>query len=339
MAIKILGIETSCDETSAAIVTSDKQILSHQIYSQLTEHQKYGGVVPELAARSHLHHLPLIIERTFNEANLTLKDMDAIAVTAGPGLIGGVMVGVMMTKAMSVASGIPVIAVNHLEAHVLAVRLNHKVDFPFLTLLISGGHGQFLLCKRLGDYQILGHAIDDAAGEAFDKVAKMIGLGYPGGPLIEKAALLGDPKRFSFPRPLAGRKDCNLSFAGLKTAVRQAVEKLGSLSSQDKADIAASFQKAVVDCLVDRTHQAISMSQDSRIKNFIVSGGVAANTMIRQALQGAVHQHGLQLLAPPPSLCTDNGAMIAWTGVERFHLGHFATMDFPAKPRWPLDQL
>jgi N6-L-threonylcarbamoyladenine synthase len=339
--MNILGIETSCDETAAAIVTDrpGARILGHCIHAQLAEHRPYGGVVPEIAARAHLDHLDGVIRRTLDEAGLELGDLDGIAATAGPGLIGGVMVGVTTAKAIALVRGLPFIAVNHLEAHALTVRLTGDVPFPYLLLLISGGHCQLLIVEGVGRYRRLGTTIDDAVGEAFDKSAKLMGLGYPGGPAVEEAARTGDPRRFDLPRPMLGRPGCDFSFSGLKTAVRLAAEALPPGDAQAKADLAASFQRAVAETLADRTGRAAALFRECCPdgRHLVVAGGVAANSAIRTALDAVALQHGLSLAVPPPRLCTDNGAMVAWAGLERLRLGLSDGLDFPARPRWPLD--
>ncbi|WP_010300227.1 tRNA (adenosine(37)-N6)-threonylcarbamoyltransferase complex transferase subunit TsaD [Candidatus Odyssella thessalonicensis] len=336
--MRVLGIESSCDETAAAVVSSDKEILSNIIYAQIAEHQPYGGVVPEIAARNHLTYLHQVIERSLLEAELTLTDIDAIAVTAGPGLIGGVMVGVMAAKAMAAALDKPLIAVNHLEGHALTARLTDDVPFPFLLLLMSGGHCQILLVKELGDYEILGSSIDDAAGEAFDKVAKCLDLDYPGGPEIEKLAQQGNEARYKLPRPLIGREGCDFSFAGLKTAARNLILTAEVQSIQDKADLCASFQAAVKDCLVDRLQQALKHLPDN-VKHVVLAGGVAANQYLRQALTQVCKEQQKIFVAPPLKLCTDNAVMIAWAGLERLKRGWVSSLDFQPRPRWPLTEL
>jgi N6-L-threonylcarbamoyladenine synthase len=340
--MNILGIETSCDETAAAIVTDQdggSRILGHCIHAQFTEHRPYGGVVPEIAARAHLDHLDGVIRRTLDEAGLDLDGLDAVAATAGPGLIGGVMVGVTTAKAIALVRGVPFIAVNHLEAHALTVRLTEDVPFPYLLLLISGGHCQLLIVEGVGRYRRLGTTIDDAVGEAFDKSAKLMGLGYPGGPAVEAAARSGDPKRFDLPRPMLGRAGCDFSFSGLKTAVRLAVEALPPGDPQATCDLAASFQRAVAETLADRTGRAARLFRDRcpAGRHLVVAGGVAANGAIRTALEAVARRHDLVLAAPPPRLCTDNGAMVAWAGLERHRLGLADGLDFAARPRWPLD--
>ena len=335
----ILGIETSCDETAAALVDDTRTIRAESVLSQTELHSPYGGIVPEIAARAHLEHLDGLIARTMRQAGADFADLDGIAATAGPGLIGGVIVGVMTGKALALAGRKPFLAINHLEGHALSARLSHDIAFPYLLLLVSGGHCQLLIVEGVGRYRRLGTTIDDAAGEAFDKTAKLLELGYPGGPAIERAAKTGDPARFAFPRPLKGRPGCDFSFAGLKTAVRQAVENAGELSAKMVADMAASFQQAVADSLADRTARALEMFKERHPwgKALVVAGGVAANTLLRQRLSTLAGEHGLELIAPPLKLCTDNAAMIAWAGVERLRLGLVDGLDFSPRPRWPLD--
>lgn len=335
----VLGIETSCDETAAALVDDRRTIRAESVLSQTELHAPHGGIVPEIAARAHLEHLDGLIARTMRQAGAEFADLDGIAATAGPGLIGGVIVGVMTGKALALAGNKPFLAINHLEGHALSARLSHDVAFPYLLLLVSGGHCQLLIVEGVGRYRRLGTTIDDAAGEAFDKTAKLLELGYPGGPAIERAATSGDPMRFAFPRPLKGRPGCDFSFAGLKTAVRQAVENAGELSAKMIADIAASFQLAVADSLADRTARALEVfkGQHPEGKTLVVAGGVAANALLRQRLSALAGEHGLALVAPPLKLCTDNAAMIAWAGVERLRLGLVDGLDFSPRPRWPLD--
>jgi N6-L-threonylcarbamoyladenine synthase len=329
----ILGLESSCDETAAALVTSDGKVLAHKLATQEAEHRPYGGVVPEIAARAHVEVLTPLIEAAFEEAELTLADVDAIAATAGPGLIGGVMVGLVTGKALAHASGKPLIAVNHLEGHALSPRLSDpSLHFPYLLLLVSGGHCQLLYVRGVGQYVRLATTIDDAAGEAFDKTAKLLGLGYPGGPAVERAAALGNPKAVPLPRPLLGSTEPHFSFAGLKSAVMRATQS-GQYCVED---IAASFQQAVIDCLIDRTARAIGAAPGATA--LVVAGGVAANGAIRTALGGLAERSALPFIAPPLWLCTDNGAMIAWAGVERFAAGLIDGLDVAARPRWPLDQ-
>jgi N6-L-threonylcarbamoyladenine synthase len=328
----ILGIESSCDETAAALVTSDRQVLAHRLAGQEAAHQPYGGVVPEIAARAHVEALIPLVEGALSDAKLSLADVDAIAATAGPGLIGGVMVGLVTAKALAHAAGKPLIAVNHLEGHALSPRLSDPaLAFPYLLLLVSGGHCQLLFVEGVGQYRRLATTIDDAAGEAFDKTAKLLGLGYPGGPAVERAAEAGNAKAVPLPRPLLGSADPHFSFAGLKSAVLRAYDT--GIYTVD--DIAASFQGAVVDCLIDRTRRAIARANGATA--LVVAGGVAANGTIRAALATLASQNGLPFVAPPLWLCTDNAAMIAWAGAERFAAGYADDLDTPARARWPLD--
>ncbi|MFD2647701.1 tRNA (adenosine(37)-N6)-threonylcarbamoyltransferase complex transferase subunit TsaD [Devosia albogilva] len=340
----VLGIETSCDETAAAIVLRDQSgkggIRSNVVRSQLEEHAQYGGVVPELAARAHVTHLDRIIAEAARQADMELSEVDAIAATAGPGLIGGVLVGLTTAKALAAALGKPLVAVNHLEAHALTARLTDGVTFPYLMLLVSGGHSQFVLVRGVGDYERWGSTIDDALGEAFDKVAKLLSLGHPGGPAVERTALNGDPKRFAFPRPLLREQRLDFSFSGLKTAVRLEAEKRQPLSDQDVADIAASFQAAACDVVGTRTRQALERFRAELPEHppqLVVAGGVAANKQIGAALRAAAEATGARVVIPPPALCTDNGAMVAWAGAERLALGVTDGLDVVARPRWPLD--
>lgn len=328
----ILGLESSCDETAAALVTADGRILAHRLATQEEAHRPYGGVVPEIAARAHVEALAPLIEAALTDADMTLDQVDVIAATAGPGLIGGVMVGLVTAKALAHAAGKPLIAVNHLEGHALSPRLSDRtLQFPYLLLLVSGGHCQILLVRGPGDYARLATTIDDAAGEAFDKTAKLLGLGYPGGPQVEKAAAQGNPKAVPLPRPLLGTAEPHFSFAGLKSAVMRAVQS----GQYSKPDIAASFQQAVIDCLIDRTRRALT--QADSMTALVVAGGVAANQAIRAALEQLAADHDLPFVAPPLWLCTDNAAMIAWAGAERFAAGLIDDLTVPARPRWPLD--
>ena len=340
----ILGIETSCDETAAAIVVRDAQgagrIVSNVVRSQLDEHAAFGGVVPELAARAHVAWLDHIIAQAVSEAGIELRDVDAIAATAGPGLIGGVLVGLTTAKALAAALGKPLVAVNHLEGHALTARLTNAVPFPYLMLLVSGGHSQFVLVRGVGEYERWGTTIDDALGEAFDKVAKLLDLGHPGGPQVEIAARSGDPSRFKFPRPLLREERIDFSFSGLKTAVRLAAESIAPLTDQDVYDIAAGFQLAVTDIVATRTRQALARFKAEfagESIRMVVAGGVAANRAIGAALRAVTEEAGAELVIPPPALCTDNGAMVAWAGAERLALGDTDRLDFVARPRWPLD--
>jgi N6-L-threonylcarbamoyladenine synthase len=343
--LTVLGIETSCDETAAAVVRGDGEILANLVLSQLDEHRPYGGVVPEIAARSHLDHIDRLVEQAMAEAGLDYADLDGIAATAGPGLIGGVFVGVMTAKAIALAWDKPFLAVNHLEGHALSVRLSDRLDFPYLLLLVSGGHCQLLAVEGVGRYRRLGGTIDDALGEAFDKTAKLLGLGYPGGPAVEQAATAGDPAAFDLPRPMLGRPGLDFSFSGLKTAVRHAADKAGVLdgrgADQTRADLAASFQAAAGDILADRCAKALALFEADygSAGPLVVAGGVAANRFLRTRLEDVAAAAGSRLVAPPPKLCTDNAAMIAWAGVERLALGLTDPLDFAARPRWPLESL
>ena len=355
----VLGIETSCDETAAAVVTDRREVLADLVLSQLAEHRPYGGVVPEIAARSHLDHLDRLIAAAMDRAGLAFAELDGVAATGGPGLIGGVMVGVTMGKAIAAVHGLPFLAVNHLEGHALSARLVEDLDFPYLLLLVSGGHCQLLLVEGVGRYRRLGTTVDDAAGEAFDKTAKLLGLGYPGGPAIEQAAARAAARavaageseravaRFDLPRPMCGRPGCDFSFSGLKTAMRHRVAALaaaapdGRLSEADRDDLAAAFQAAVADSIVDRVANAIDVARNrtgsTPVQALVVAGGVAANKYLRARLEQVASGADLRLVAPPPHLCTDNAAMIAWAGIERLRLGQRDGLDFAPRPRWPLD--
>jgi len=340
-ALTVLGLETSCDETAAAVVRGRAPgpgaILSNVVLSQIDAHAPYGGVVPEIAARAHVEALDEIVERALAEAGIGLSDLDAVAATAGPGLIGGVMVGLTTAKALALAAAKPFIAVNHLQAHALTARLTGGVEFPFLLLLISGGHCQLLAVEDAGRFHLLGTTIDDAIGEAFDKTAKMMGLGYPGGPEVEKLARCGNPGRYALPRPMVGRRGADFSFSGLKTALRQIVSA-GDYRDSDAADLAASFQSAVIDTLCDRVGAAIRMFADDYPEGhtLVIAGGVAANEAIRSALVARAAGSGFQAKIPPPGLCTDNAAMVAWAGVELGQLGRFSGLGESPKARWPL---
>ncbi len=328
----ILGIESSCDETAAALVTSDRRILAHKLAGQEAAHRPFGGVVPEIAARAHVEILPALVQDVLAEANVAIDEVDAIAATAGPGLIGGVIVGLVTAKGLALASGKPLVAVNHLEGHALSPMLSSpSLAFPYLLLLVSGGHCQLLFVEGVGRYRRLATTIDDAAGEAFDKSAKLLGLGFPGGPAVERAAEAGDPHKVPLPRPLVGSGEPHFSFAGLKSAVLRARDS-GLYSAED---IAASFQQAAVDCLVDRTARALKQAGGATA--LVVAGGVAANGQVRRALTELAGKHGLPFIAPPLWLCTDNAAMIAWAGALRFEAGETTGLDEPARARWPLD--
>jgi N6-L-threonylcarbamoyladenine synthase len=334
--MRVLGIETSCDETAVAVAEASSgdapvgRILANLIYSQLTEHRRFGGVVPEIAARAHLERLDGLVGEALAMAGLGFADLDGIAATGGPGLIGGVMVGVMTAKAIAFAHDKPFLAINHLEGHALSVRLTEQVTFPYLLLLVSGGHCQLLTVRGPGDFTRLGTTIDDAAGECFDKTAKLLGLGFPGGPAVERAAKTGDATRFKLPRPMWRKPGCDFSFSGLKTAVRQMAESLPKDDPQAIADLCASFQRTVGDVLADRCGNALALAPSDTL---VVAGGVAANTYLRGRLEGL----GVRLVAPPIKLCTDNGAMIAWAGIERLRRGMVDALDFAPRPRWPLD--
>ena len=336
----VLGIETSCDETAAAVVSSEREILSESIYSQIKTHEKYLGVVPELAARSHIDHCSAVVKDAINKANLSISQVDVIAATAGPGLLGGLLVGLTTAKAISLAAKKPFIAINHLDGHALTPRLSHSLEFPYLLLLISGGHSMFLAVKGPGKYKLLGQSIDDALGEAFDKTGRLLGLGYPGGPAIEKIAVNGDPFRFRLPHPLKGRDNCDFSFSGLKTAVRQTAEKLSPLTLKDREDIAASFQYTICKIIEERLKNAIReyIEYYPNDRRLATSGGVASNNMIRKTLLNLAEKNSFDLFIPEPKLCTDNGAMIAWAGVEHSLLGHKSDYSFDVRARWPLGE-
>ena len=339
----ILGIESSCDDTGAAIVSSDKRILSNVVVSQLKEHEPYKGVVPEIAARSHMRNLEAAVKKALLDAKIDLKDLDAIAVTTGPGLIGGVIVGTMFAKGLASVTKKPFIAVNHLEGHILTPRLTSNVTFPYLSLLVSGGHCQFIAVLGLGKYKILGETLDDAVGEAFDKTAKLLGLGYPGGPAIEKFAKLGEHNTYQLPLSMTDRIGCDMSFSGLKTSVRRIVEEEANISEEFMHNICASFQYTVGEILSKRATNAVKMFSDlcgsTSGGYFILSGGVAANMYLRERLQRALLEHNFNLIAPPIELCTDNAAMIAWAGLERLELGIVDALDFCPKARWSLEDL
>jgi len=337
--LTVLGIETSCDETAVAVVAEcAPRIRANLIRSQLAEHSPYGGVVPEIAARAHLDHIEPLVKGALAEAEIGIDRLDGIAAASGPGLIGGLIVGSMVAKGLAWAAGKPFIAVNHLEAHALTARLSDDVPFPYQLLLVSGGHTQLLVCAGIGDYRQLGGSRDDAAGEAFDKTAKLLGLGYPGGPAIEQAAQGGDPKRFDLPRPLKGRAGCDFSFSGLKTAVRQIIAAGAAARDGDIADLAAAIELAICEAILDRTANAVAWFRENcpNGATLVAAGGVAANTMLRRRLAGLAAGAGLDFVAPPPALCTDNGAMIAWAGLERLRLGLLDGLDAPVRPRWQL---
>ena len=342
----VLGIESSCDETATAVLDESGRVLAEAVHSQEREHAPFGGVVPEIAARAHLAALPHQIRATMAKAGLTFAELGAVAASAGPGLIGGLIVGSQMAKGLAIARWLPYVAVNHLEAHALTARLPGLLPdgapFPYLLLLISGGHCQCVAVEGVGRYVRLGGTIDDAAGEAFDKIAKLLGLGWPGGPALEKLAALGDSSRHDFPRPLMRREGCDFSFSGLKTAVARAVERYpaGALPQSEAADIAASFQRAVAEVLADRAGNAMAMmrARSPAARLLVVAGGVASNGAIHTALTQAADARGFQMVAPPVRLCTDNAVMVAWAGLERLRLGWTDGIGFAPRPRWPLDE-
>jgi len=344
----VMGIETSCDETAVAIVTEDKKILSNLILSQ-EEHIAFGGVVPEIAARAHLNHIDEMIKKSLNDNNLKFTDLDAIAVTAGPGLIGGILVGAITAKSISTVHKIPLVAVNHLEGHALTVRLTDDVKFPYLLLLVSGGHCQLLIVENIGEYKRLGGTLDDALGEAFDKTSKLLGLDYPGGPIVEKmAAECIDKKsaveKFPLPTPLLGRKNCDFSFSGIKTAVKRYIDKLPNEIERNIAtDICYSFQYSVSKVIKDRTERAIKefmkFYPEEHNPALVIAGGVAANKVLRDVLEESAKKYNMNFAAPPLTLCTDNAVMIAWAGMEKFLNGEESNIDFPVFPRWPLESL
>jgi N6-L-threonylcarbamoyladenine synthase len=335
----VLGLETSCDDTGVGIVDGNRIIRANQVASQLEAHRPYGGVVPEIAARAHLDVIDDVISAALQESGLTFHDLDGVAATTGPGLIGGVMVGAMMGKAIAAVRRLPFLAINHLEAHALTARLTDNVEFPYLLLLASGGHCQLLLVRGVGDYRLLGRTIDDAVGECFDKCAKMLGLGYPGGPLIEQVARTGNPKAFDLPRPMIGRTGCDFSFSGLKTAVRTLIGDR-PLTHSLVADMAASVQCAIADSIADRVRHAFADLNKSgeSVTAFVVAGGVAANQALRTRLTKVAEDHKVPFAAPPTNLCTDNGVMVAWAGVERLRLGLTDQLDTATRPRWPLEE-
>ena len=346
--LTLLGLESSCDDTAAAVVRQNcdgsPEILSSVVVGQIELHQQFGGVVPEIAARAHAEKLDHCVEAALQEAAVSLSGIDAIAVTAGPGLIGGVLAGVMCAKGLAIATGVPLVGVNHLAGHALTPRLTDRLDFPYLMLLISGGHCQFLIVHGVEEYTRLGGTIDDAPGEAFDKTAKLLGLPQPGGPAVENAAVSGDSSRFSFPRPLLDRSGCDMSFSGLKTALLRTCDRLttdcGGLTQSDRADLCAGFLAAVTDVLSEKSRRAARIYAECNPSSpaFAVAGGVAANRTIRAALEMVARDRELRFVAPPVPLCTDNAAMIAWAGLERFRLGMIDDMTLSARARWPLDE-
>lgn len=344
--MRVLGIESTCDETAVAVVADrlegeGGEILSNEVMSQIAQHSAYGGVVPEIAARAHIDVLDRLIARALEHAKIDISGVDAIAASAGPGLVGCILVGLTAGKALALATAKPFIAVNHLEAHALTARLAEHLEFPYIALLVSGGHTQIVAVKGVGEYQRLGSTVDDAAGEAFDKVAKMLALPYPGGPEIERLANEGDARRFEFPRPMLGRSGADFSLSGLKTAVRQEILRLGPLSETDVKDLAASFQAAIVDVIVDRVRAGLRLFSESggRPTGLVIGGGVGANGAIRRALTRFCGEAGLRFISPPPELCSDNGAIVAWAGLERHRLGLSDDLTFAPRPRWPLDAI
>ena len=344
--MRILALETSCDETAAAVVERvgpfQGRILSNIVHSQVDDHAAFGGVVPEIAARAHAELIEPVIRAALQQSGCTLNQMDAVAATSGPGLVGGLIVGVMTAKAIASATGKPFLGINHLEGHALTAGLTDGIRFPYLLLLVSGGHTQVLLVNGVGDYERWATTIDDALGEAFDKTAKLLGLPWPGGPEVERRAKTGNPARFTFPHPLRGEKRLDFSFSGLKTAVRQATAQIDLRSDEDVADICASFQQAVCDTLEERLGRSLQQFRDrfptAHDPVFVVAGGVAANQQIRNMLIRLTNRHAFLFLAPPMNLCTDNAAMIAWAAAERLALGQSDTMDLAPRPRWPLDE-
>jgi N6-L-threonylcarbamoyladenine synthase len=341
----VLGIETTCDETAAAVVERGGdgrgRILSDVVLSQVTEHAAFGGVVPEIAARAHVEALDRIIARAMADARVTFDKLDGVAAAAGPGLIGGVIVGLTTAKAIALVNGKPLVAINHLEAHALTARLVAGTPFPYCLFLASGGHTQILAVRGVGDYTLLGTTMDDAIGEAFDKTAKLLGLGFPGGPLVEKEAARGNASRFMLPRPMQGRPEPDFSLSGLKTALRLEAEKIAPLSDQDVADLCASFQQAVVELIQDRLRAGMKLfrARYGAPTALVAAGGVAANEAIRKVVNRVAFEGGSKLVAPPPALCTDNGAMIAWAGAERLALGLTDPLDFAPRARWPLEDV
>ena len=345
--ITVLGIESSCDETAVSIVRlkdkKDGEILSNIVFSQIDEHLPYGGVVPEIASRSHVESLGPLIDRALNEASLKLSNIDGIAATAGPGLVGGLIVGLTTAKGISLGANIPLVGVNHLEGHALTPLLTNKISFPYILLLISGGHTQLILVKDLGEYIQLGTTLDDAVGEAFDKAAKFLDLGYPGGPALEKISKEGSKNRFNFPRPLLKSQDCNFSFSGLKTSLIREVKEIEPLTQNDLADLASSYQQAIIDCLKAKSDRAISMAKDKYkdldINYFVASGGVASNKAIGESLNELAVENNMEFVAPPIKFCTDNAAMIAWAGGLRLLSGQKDNLEISVKSRWPLSEM
>ncbi|MBE6447053.1 MAG: tRNA (adenosine(37)-N6)-threonylcarbamoyltransferase complex transferase subunit TsaD [Alphaproteobacteria bacterium] len=334
--MRVLGIESSCDETAAAVLTDSGEVLSNVIHSQIEEHKPFGGVVPEIAARSHLEKIDIVVTKALRDASLSLSDIDAIAATCGPGLIGGVIVGATFAKTISFASEIPFIAVNHIEAHALSARITEKINFPYLLMLMSGGHCQICVVHDMDKFEILGKTVDDSVGESFDKVSKLLGFGYPGGPIIEKLYHEGNCNAFSLPRPMCIKDNCDFSFSGLKTAVLVASQRCQS--EKQKKDLAASFQKTVAEILAFKMKQALKICSKKKIyiSSVVVGGGVAANQIIRTSIDSVCQKFNIPFFAPPIKFCTDNGAMIAWAGIEKFKMKMFDGLDFRVRPRWDL---
>lgn len=340
--MNILGIETSCDETAVSIVTDRKEILSNVVWSQLAKHREFGGVVPEVSARAHLSRIESLVEEALARAKISLEDLDGIAATCGPGLIGGVMIGAMMGKALASVLQKPFLAINHLMAHALTPRLFSEIPFPYLLLLVSGGHCQLLVARSPLDYDLLGSTLDDAVGEAFDKVGRMLGIDYPAGSTIERLAQKGNPRAYNFPKPLLNRKDsCDFSFSGLKTAARQLIEQFANSLDEKKNDICASFQYTVGEILKNRSQNALRqcLGAEIHLNAFVMAGGVASNVYLYSQLESVSRDYVTSFKAPPPEYCVDNGAMVAWAGVELMGLGVSSSLDFSPRPRWPLTEL
>lgn len=335
----ILGIETSCDETAAAIVDDKRRICAHVVYSQIKDHSDFGGVVPNVAACVHLQKITPVIQAVLSKAPIVPERIAAVAVTAGPGLSSSLWVGITFAKALAFSWKRPIVQVNHLEGHALVVRLTHDVAFPYLVLVASGGHSEILLVRGVGNYLSLGHTLDDAAGEAFDKVARILGFPYPGGVLLEACARDGDAQRFAFPRPLKGQPGCNFSFSGLKTAAHTLLKRLPNMSDQIRADFCASFQQAIVDVFLDRYEHAFKAIRSENPTAFVLAGGVAANQKIRETIEHFAFSCGVPFFAPPVELCTDNGAMIAWAGLEQFQSGRRDSLGFAPNTQWSLEAL
>lgn len=338
----VLGIETSCDETAASVVSDNKEILSNVVYSQLKEHEQFGGVVPEIAARSHLDAIDWVVKQAIADSGIEINQLSAVAGVAGPGLIGGVLVGMQTAKAIAYANDIPFIAINHLEAHALTARLTNEVSFPFMLLLVSGGHTQVLQVNGVGDYDVLGLTLDDAVGEAFDKTAKILDIGYPGGPAVEQRAKLGNPQAIELPSPMVGKDNCDFSFSGLKTRIRHLYDEQQNITDEYINDMCASFQVAVGKSINNRLKKAFEIFKNKNGNgsfDFVVAGGVASNMYLRGEIESLCEKNGFNFHAPPVKLCTDNGVMIAWAGIENLNIGNTSDFNSPAKPRWNLEDL